>query len=917
MNSLIQASKRSDCLMAIFPYRNKGIWTAPYNQNTLRNFSVLPYTWNDIVDAYNEIGTDDCEFEIQYFNNIDFPGSIFYSNSQNGSFNIYQIENNNNGFTLFKAFNNDNDNFSLVIYPKDSELHLRGNHTIIFRRLNGIAYIYIDNILIRSVSSDSGNKPLYADSIPVTNFNGNIHKLILKNLTNNTIVYKAPYNVLYSNGYLKNIMTTYGTLLWTDLDAILDNINYDWEFSIKFNGNFQLNSFNNNAIFKFASMVGWVISWEYNNLLVRYVDSNNNFKIEKNYPVGQFKFSNCEVKFGLLNNKVYIKLYENQILISSIEQEYSYEDFANFRNESDRHYSKFDGTIENLTLTNLTTNKLVYLAPYSTLYGLLNSKPFPNNSNLNIFNSNHGHMWADFISAVDQYKNDNWEFSYTFELVKYDSACVYLFSCLDGSGMWIRMSQSEQSIEIRLNTSKGMLRLLTPINVGVKYTAIIKKNNNVLTAEINNQTSSYTLSDDETFVFGNAINAHITQYDVKIFDIFFKKDNNVIWNYPSTFEEKYNIIHYENTKVENGYFQRILNSHSSYIQILQNDFIKDLKHFTIICDCDLEIYDNSITGHQDVGFIKLGGSLGAYSNSIRIRKLENVNTADIKLCLRTTNGSTLSTSELIFEQFDVTTTNKIGGVYIATIDLNNKKAIIYKDGNKVKELSLPATANSLVTWDDLSSTVNDEQKSKMFHINGRGYLLFDSILSEQEIERLSFKGIYKNFKDNQINWNELTQSFKNIGTDEFYFKVNFKANSFTEPLKVLDTSWSSNQQITISGFQPTYRRLRIGIIKLYNDNINDDYIDVNYWFNDDLFPKINTIEIFRLKNELKVLIDGIVYYQKERSNPAKITFNNVDNTPTPNEVISSLFDGNIFDITLKNLTIDRTVWKASQYDIMK
>jgi len=184
---------------------NSVLWTA--GKDVLYNSIVYPYekpkrnfsetgkdkSWYDIVSSgYNNIGVDDCEFYIEYENYKDYPGQIFYSNSQNGSINIYFIENNQNSYTSFQAFNDN----SIYLYPNDSsEIITTGKHKILFRRENGTATAYIDGILKSTVISSSGNKLLYGTSVPISNLNGTIYKAYLKNLRTGKTVWLYPTEI--------------------------------------------------------------------------------------------------------------------------------------------------------------------------------------------------------------------------------------------------------------------------------------------------------------------------------------------------------------------------------------------------------------------------------------------------------------------------------------------------------------------------------------------------------------------------------------------------------------------------------------------------------------------------------------------------------------------------------------------------
>ena len=162
----------------------------PWPSATLRNFDDVTAAWYDAVAVgYAAIGDHDCEFEISYKNNVDYPGTIFYSNSQAGSINLHQIKNNHNSYSSFRAFNGE---YPDVVIALDNGIQTAGSHTVKFKRQNGTAEAWVDGQLVESVTSDLGNKPLYAENVPASHFDGNIFYIRLTDLTTGKTVWSYP-----------------------------------------------------------------------------------------------------------------------------------------------------------------------------------------------------------------------------------------------------------------------------------------------------------------------------------------------------------------------------------------------------------------------------------------------------------------------------------------------------------------------------------------------------------------------------------------------------------------------------------------------------------------------------------------------------------------------------------------------------
>ena len=162
----------------------------PWPSATLRNFDDVTAAWYDAVAVgYAAIGDHDCEFEISYKNNVDYPGTIFYSNSQAGSINLHQIKNNHNSYSSFRAFNGE---YPDVVIALDNGIQTAGSHTVKFKRQNGTAEAWVDGQLVESVTSDLGNKPLYAENVPASHFDGNIFYIRLTDLTTGRTVWSYP-----------------------------------------------------------------------------------------------------------------------------------------------------------------------------------------------------------------------------------------------------------------------------------------------------------------------------------------------------------------------------------------------------------------------------------------------------------------------------------------------------------------------------------------------------------------------------------------------------------------------------------------------------------------------------------------------------------------------------------------------------
>ena len=167
-------------------YDTSNPWPSPVP----RNFDDVTAAWYDAVAVgYAAIGDHDCEFEISYKNNVDYPGTIFYSNSQAGSINLHQIKNNQNTFSSFRAFN---ETYPSLIIPLDAGVQNSGSHIVKFKRQNGTAEAWVDGQLVKSVTSDLGNKPLYADNVPASHFDGNIFYIRLTDLTTGRTVWSYP-----------------------------------------------------------------------------------------------------------------------------------------------------------------------------------------------------------------------------------------------------------------------------------------------------------------------------------------------------------------------------------------------------------------------------------------------------------------------------------------------------------------------------------------------------------------------------------------------------------------------------------------------------------------------------------------------------------------------------------------------------
>lgn len=195
MSALSQIAKDPSCLLAVDALQG-GRWLSCIRPDGVqpssvpRNFAEEPSTWYDaVVAGYAAIGDHDCEFEISYKNDVDYPGQIFYSNSQDGSINLNFMSGNQNSFSSFRAFNTQS--ASLVI-PIDAGVQNSGSHTVKFKRQNGTAEAWVDGQLVKSVTSDLGNKTLYANSMPLSQFDGNIFYIRLTDLTTGKIVWSYP-----------------------------------------------------------------------------------------------------------------------------------------------------------------------------------------------------------------------------------------------------------------------------------------------------------------------------------------------------------------------------------------------------------------------------------------------------------------------------------------------------------------------------------------------------------------------------------------------------------------------------------------------------------------------------------------------------------------------------------------------------
>lgn len=198
-DKIVESMRKKDCILGIVPDHG-GMWLSPLRLDTPRNFAEKPEEWNDAVAVgYAAIGDHDCEFEISYKNNVDYPGTIFYSRSQAGSINLYQMAGTPNSHSAFRAFNGE---YPDVVITRDAGVQNSGSHIVKFKRQNGTAEAWVDGVLVKSVTSKLGNKPLYADNVPESHFDGNIFYIRLTDLTTGETVWQASRDELYETNPL-------------------------------------------------------------------------------------------------------------------------------------------------------------------------------------------------------------------------------------------------------------------------------------------------------------------------------------------------------------------------------------------------------------------------------------------------------------------------------------------------------------------------------------------------------------------------------------------------------------------------------------------------------------------------------------------------------------------------------------------
>ncbi len=193
-DKIIESMRKKDCILGIVPDHG-GMWLSSLRPDTPRNFDDVTAAWYDAVAVgYAAIGDHDCEFEISYKNNVDYPGTIFYSRSQAGSINLYQMAGTPNSHSAFRAFNGE---YPDVVITRDAGVQNSGSHIVKFKRQNGTAEVWVDGVLVKSVTSKLGNKPLYADNVPESHFDGNIFYIRLTDLTTGETVWQASRDELY------------------------------------------------------------------------------------------------------------------------------------------------------------------------------------------------------------------------------------------------------------------------------------------------------------------------------------------------------------------------------------------------------------------------------------------------------------------------------------------------------------------------------------------------------------------------------------------------------------------------------------------------------------------------------------------------------------------------------------------------
>ena len=203
---IINAAQDPSCILAVTPDRGGSWWAAlrpggnyPWPSSVPRNFVEEPETWYFFTPAYNSIGIDDFELDIVFDINACTQKNVFYDIAAKNGIGIYRGGTSSPYDFVIHAIHvitiNEGEPFAGTAWrynigPEISDT-ISGKFHVKITRIGTTVSCYWNGNLVGKYTG-SGIAPTNLTGSCVSNFDGSIQEVTLKNLTTGRTVWSYP-----------------------------------------------------------------------------------------------------------------------------------------------------------------------------------------------------------------------------------------------------------------------------------------------------------------------------------------------------------------------------------------------------------------------------------------------------------------------------------------------------------------------------------------------------------------------------------------------------------------------------------------------------------------------------------------------------------------------------------------------------
>lgn len=356
---ITDAAQDPSCLLCLTPDRG-GSWWSRLRPPTPRDFAANPMPWTDFQTVQEALDpTHDYTFEIEFECTTQESAKIFYISATGSLFGLHQFSTGLVIFTTCLLGNTTTGRAYTEVMINQAGSFLSGKHTAKMVLRGNTATVYMDDLLISTVNSESISRITPSNLSTPSSSAGYVYCIRLVDDTTGTVVWQAAYSDLYdtSNPWPSPVPRNFAEepATWYDLGLASSTIGMDdWEIG----GELYANSLTAGKSIIYRSSnprFGLYVTSSSQIIFVNYSATGGNERIYyyDNPPTGEW------LSFKMQRAGGWLRWLINDIDVNSVEKTGLYVEM----NNTSPFFVNEDCNLRNCYFKNLTTGRTVWSYP--------------------------------------------------------------------------------------------------------------------------------------------------------------------------------------------------------------------------------------------------------------------------------------------------------------------------------------------------------------------------------------------------------------------------------------------------------------------------------------------------------------------------------------------------------------------------